>query len=323
MIDRAHFGRRAAAAREKLGLSQTRLAERLDVTPQAVSKWERGLSLPAVETLLRLSRLAGITVNDLLEEPDPIKALTGQSPLSDGVHLFVPEKERPEFAAWAEEMAREGWVRANWKKAGERGKPWSRYGDLIAGHGGLILEIGAGPGGGFMPFVLRSDPDARIIVSDLSPTVVREWKAFLGGRPYSNLCFAAMDFTALPLPDGCVDVVSDCGGTDNTVGSNRAAFREAYRVLKPGGIFVTTALFVSPDAEEGLPPAVRRNLREQAPCLFEDPYGMTASAGFRRIDSELMEERETDREDSGFADLCRSLGVNLRISRCARICRKD
>ena len=45
MIDKIHFGKRAGTGRRALGITQTELAERLGVTAQAVSKWERGVSL--------------------------------------------------------------------------------------------------------------------------------------------------------------------------------------------------------------------------------------------------------------------------------------
>ena len=44
MIDKVYFGKRISAYRRKLGLSQTALAEKLNVTSQAVSKWETGVS---------------------------------------------------------------------------------------------------------------------------------------------------------------------------------------------------------------------------------------------------------------------------------------
>ncbi len=44
MIDRIRVGKRIGQSRRKLGISQTALAERLGVTSQAVSKWERGVS---------------------------------------------------------------------------------------------------------------------------------------------------------------------------------------------------------------------------------------------------------------------------------------
>ena len=71
MIHKIHFGKRVAAARRRLGLSQTELADKLGVTGQAVSKWECGTALPDVELLLALSHLFGMTVNELLEDADP------------------------------------------------------------------------------------------------------------------------------------------------------------------------------------------------------------------------------------------------------------
>lgn len=44
MINKIHFGKRIAAHRHTLGISQSELADRLGVTSQAVSKWECGVS---------------------------------------------------------------------------------------------------------------------------------------------------------------------------------------------------------------------------------------------------------------------------------------
>ena len=53
-------GRRIAEQRKKLGLTQEALAERLNVSAQAVSKWENGHNLPDIENLLALSELLKI-----------------------------------------------------------------------------------------------------------------------------------------------------------------------------------------------------------------------------------------------------------------------
>ena len=42
MVNKIHFAKRISILRRKTGLSQVELAERLGVTSQAVSKWERG-----------------------------------------------------------------------------------------------------------------------------------------------------------------------------------------------------------------------------------------------------------------------------------------
>lgn len=54
--------------RRQLGLSQEELAERIGVTRQAVSKWEQGISVPELESLVALARIFGVTTDYLLSE---------------------------------------------------------------------------------------------------------------------------------------------------------------------------------------------------------------------------------------------------------------
>ena len=49
-------------------MTQGQLAEKLDVTDKAVSKWERGLSYPDIALLPKLADILGVHVNDLLNE---------------------------------------------------------------------------------------------------------------------------------------------------------------------------------------------------------------------------------------------------------------
>lgn len=62
------------ALRKSAGLSQQELAEKLDVTRQAVSRWEVGTALPTTENLLALRKLYGVTldylVDDAVEKPN-------------------------------------------------------------------------------------------------------------------------------------------------------------------------------------------------------------------------------------------------------------
>ena len=55
--------------RKKAELSQNEVAEKVFVTRQAVSRWERGETVPEAETLLALSRLFRVSVNTLLGSP--------------------------------------------------------------------------------------------------------------------------------------------------------------------------------------------------------------------------------------------------------------
>ena len=63
--------------RKQSGLTQARLAEKLNYSDKAVSKWERGESMPDVLTLVQLAELFEIAVDDLIRDPDEIPENTG------------------------------------------------------------------------------------------------------------------------------------------------------------------------------------------------------------------------------------------------------
>ena len=60
------LGKRIAALRREKELKQDELAEMLNVSPQAVSKWENDLSCPDISLLPDLARILGVTVDELL-----------------------------------------------------------------------------------------------------------------------------------------------------------------------------------------------------------------------------------------------------------------
>ena len=65
-MDQIKIGRFIAERRKSIGLTQAQLAEKLNITDRAVSKWENGKSLPDSSIMLELCAELGITVNDLL-----------------------------------------------------------------------------------------------------------------------------------------------------------------------------------------------------------------------------------------------------------------
>ncbi len=74
---RQQIGANIASYRKREGWTQAKLAEKLNYSDKAVSKWERGESVPDVLILANLAELFGITVNDLLVDPDALPAQTG------------------------------------------------------------------------------------------------------------------------------------------------------------------------------------------------------------------------------------------------------
>ena len=80
------IGEKIAKLRTSLNISQEQLAEKISVSRQSVSKWERGESLPDLYTLQRIADLYGITINDLAyEKQEIIKPKT----IKKANHLFV------------------------------------------------------------------------------------------------------------------------------------------------------------------------------------------------------------------------------------------
>ena len=66
MIDTRTVGKTIALLRRRQQLTQQGLAAAVNVSHQAVSKWENGVALPDMQTMLSLSRLFGVTIEELL-----------------------------------------------------------------------------------------------------------------------------------------------------------------------------------------------------------------------------------------------------------------
>ena len=65
-MDLIKIGKFISETRKKKNLTQEELAEKLYITDRAVSKWERGLSLPDADKMLELCNILDINVNELL-----------------------------------------------------------------------------------------------------------------------------------------------------------------------------------------------------------------------------------------------------------------
>ena len=96
------LGTMIATLRKEHNMTQLQLAEKMGVTDKAVSKWERDLSCPDVDSLPRLAEIFGITVDEMLrlrENPvQPVKENKAEKimdivlkavPLAMGVTLVV------------------------------------------------------------------------------------------------------------------------------------------------------------------------------------------------------------------------------------------
>lgn len=83
------IGKNIAFYRKQASLTQAGLAEKLNYSDKAVSKWERGESAPDILTLMQLAELFEVTVNDLIIDPE---ALPGNPTSLEAAMSQVSEK---------------------------------------------------------------------------------------------------------------------------------------------------------------------------------------------------------------------------------------
>lgn len=81
------IGKRIAALRREKGLKQDDLAQMLEVSPQAVSKWENDQTCPDIALLPKLAQILGVSVDELL---------SGKQEMQPAVTL-VPEEQRKDI----------------------------------------------------------------------------------------------------------------------------------------------------------------------------------------------------------------------------------
>lgn len=102
MFDSYKAGKQIVLLRKSRGITQEELAQRLSVSPQAVSKWENGHTMPEVSILVELSQILGVTVDEILLP-------TGSAPINaDFEHVLLPYEEIADFSGsrWPRSMAR-------------------------------------------------------------------------------------------------------------------------------------------------------------------------------------------------------------------------
>lgn len=99
------FGQRFQRLRKNVGLTQEDVAAKLNITAQAISKWENDVSAPDISVLVELADMLGVTLNELLGKevetklvpPDQRKKIENmffrirvQSANGDKVNVNVP-----------------------------------------------------------------------------------------------------------------------------------------------------------------------------------------------------------------------------------------
>lgn len=101
------FARTLAQLRRQAGLSQEQLAQRMDVSRQAVGKWEAGQSMPELDKLIALAELFGVSLDALVRgeaangiDPDPAAAPCASGQPGQQVVYLLPGYEYKSRRSW-------------------------------------------------------------------------------------------------------------------------------------------------------------------------------------------------------------------------------
>ena len=92
-MDQVKIGKFIAERRKDVNLTQAQLAEKLCITDRAVSKWERGLTMPDSSIMLELCTILKITVNDLLSG-EVVSMENYNQEMENKLIEIIKEKER-------------------------------------------------------------------------------------------------------------------------------------------------------------------------------------------------------------------------------------
>jgi len=154
--------------------------------------------------------------------------------------------------------------------------------------GDVIVDLGSGAGFDCFLAARQVGDSGRVIGVDMTPEMVDRARHNAAEGGYSNVEFRLGEIENLPVADGSADmVISNC--VINLSTDKPRVFREALRVLKPGGRLMVSDLVLA----KPLPESVRRSAEAYAGCiagamLKHDYLAAIGEAGFTEV--EVMAE---------------------------------
>lgn len=98
------FNENLKTLRKQKGLSQEELSERLHVVRQTISKWEKGLSVPDAETLIKISEVFEVPVSELIGETIDIETEKSYNKIIaeklEQLNISIAERNRRSRKIW-------------------------------------------------------------------------------------------------------------------------------------------------------------------------------------------------------------------------------
>lgn len=177
--------------------------------------------------------------------------------------------------------------------------------------GETVLDLGSGAGIDCFLAAGKVGPAGKVIGVDMTPEMIDRARENARKNGYGNVEFRLGEIENLPAADKSVDVmISNC--VINLSTDKSQVFREAFRVLRPGGRMMVSDLAL----RRPLPKAVRESVEAYVACiagaLVRDDYlNAIREAGFKDIEvvSEKTFPAELVLEDSLAPEIIKKLNI--------------
>jgi len=150
--------------------------------------------------------------------------------------------------------------------------------------GETVVDLGSGAGFDSFLAARQVGPRGRVIGVDMTPEMLDKARQNAGQGGYGNVSFRLGEIEHLPVADGEADVIlSNC--VINLSPDKEQVFREAFRILRPGGRLLVSDVVLTRD----LPAAVKASITAWIGCvagaMVRDEYlGAISAAGFADVD---------------------------------------
>lgn len=164
--------------------------------------------------------------------------------------------------------------------------------------GEVILDLGSGAGFDCFLAADKVGPEGKVIGVDMTPEMVKKAVENAQKGGYKNVEFRLGEIENLPLESNSIDfIISNC--VVNLSPDKDKVFKEAYRVLKPGGRIIVSDVVLT----EELPDYIKNNTSAYVSCIS----GAVIKDNYLKII-----------EKAGFADIKVIDEVNFPINFCSK-----
>jgi arsenite methyltransferase len=179
--------------------------------------------------------------------------------------------------------------------------------------GDIVLDLGSGAGFDAFLAAQRVGNTGRVIGVDMTPEMLKKARANAKKDGYDNVEFRLGEIEKLPVEHNAVNVIiSNC--VINLSPDKEAVFREAFRVLKPGGRLMVSDLVLAKD----LPESIKRSVEAYVGCLAgaikkEEYLAAILAAGFQEVNVISQSNYPVDAMFKDFNDVADAV-VSIKIS---------